>query len=60
MTLEKVLFVFMQGASTILSAFNECQFWITDNISLSLGELIIGSIVGLFILKLALSNAFGG
>ena len=60
MTFEKVLFIFMNGVSTLLSAFNECQFYITDTTSISLGELIIGALVGLFVLKIAFSNSFGG
>jgi hypothetical protein len=58
MTLEKVLYLLMSALNSVFEMLSGCVISIDGFISISYGELIIGSIIVFFIVKIVAAFAF--
>lgn len=58
MTLEKVFYLLMQIWNSIFEFLDTCVLSINGIISISLGELLLGSILIFFIVKVVAAFAF--
>ena len=58
MTLEKVLYLLMSALNSVFEMLSGCVISIDGFISINYGELIIGSIIVFFIVKIVSAFAF--
>lgn len=59
MTLEKVFYLIIQGIYGVFDSLGQCVISINGAVDISLGELIIGSIILLFVIKVVSAFAWG-